>query len=97
MNITYSQSEAKSRFSEILALVSSGQTVSISHNGKTIAEIRQPERQDENLSRTDEEGFEDRLAELERRGVLVRSGKRWKPVHAGDPMPGAVERFLAER
>lgn len=97
MNITYSESEAKSRFSEILALVSNGETVSISHNGKTIAEIQQPKRQGENSSRTSEEGFEDRLAELERRGVLVRSGKPWKPVHAGDPMPGAVERFLADR
>ena len=89
MNITYSENEAKSRFSEILALVGKGETVSISQNGKAVAEIRQPESK----PRTTEERF----AELERRGVLTRTGKRWKPSHAGDPMPGAVKQFLDER
>ena len=89
MKVTYSESEAKSRFSEILALVGEGETVSISENGKTVAEIRRPERK---VNATEE-----RFAELERRGILTKTGKRWKPSHAGDPMPGAVKQFLAER
>ena len=41
--------------------------------------------------------FEEHLAELERRGVLIRGKGRWRPPPPGEPIPGALERFLAER
>lgn len=37
------------------------------------------------------------LDELEKRGVLLRSRKRWTPTGPGKHVPGALERFLAER
>jgi len=40
---------------------------------------------------------EDRLAELERRGVLVTPEGPPKPLRAIVTIPGALERFLAER
>lgn len=40
---------------------------------------------------------EERLAELERRGVLVRSKGPRKPFRPIATVPGALERFLAER
>ena len=40
---------------------------------------------------------EERLADLERRGELVRAKGRWRPPPSGEPIPGALERFLAER
>ena len=43
------------------------------------------------------DSFEERLAELERRGVLVRSKGPRKPLRPIATVPGALERFLAER
>ena len=88
MAITYSTYHAKARFSEVLRLVREGQIVTISYRGEPVAEIRPIEKK---------QTVEDRLEELERHGELVRSGSPWRPVAAGDPRPGAVERFLADR
>ena len=41
--------------------------------------------------------FEERLAELERRGELVPPTGPMKPLRAVAHIPGALERFLAER
>lgn len=41
--------------------------------------------------------IEERLAELERRGELVRAKRPWRPPPPAEPIPGALERFLAER
>ena len=43
------------------------------------------------------DSFEERLAELERRGVLVRAKGPRKPLRPIATVPGALERFLAER
>ena len=40
---------------------------------------------------------EEHLAELERRGALIRSKRRWRPPPPAEPIPGALERFLADR
>ena len=40
---------------------------------------------------------EERLAELERRGALIRATEPWRPPPPTDPIPGALERFLADR
>ena len=44
-----------------------------------------------------EDPFEERLAELERRGVLVPPSGPMKPLRPIATIPGALERFLADR
>lgn len=88
VNITYSTYQAKARFSEIMRMVRAGKTVAISYRGDPVAEIRPLEQQ---------KTIEDRLDELERRGILVRSGGVRKPFAAVAHVPGALDRFLSER
>lgn len=89
MSLIYSTYEAKTRFSELLRLVRSGKTVAISYRGEPVAEIRSLEQKSQTI--------EERLDELERRGILVRSGDVRKPLAAVTHRPGALHRFLAER
>ncbi len=89
MGITYSTYEAKARFAEVMRQVREGKTVTVSYRGEPVAEIRplQPE-----LATIDE-----RLEDLERRGVLVRSSLARRPLQVVERRAGAVERFLTER
>ena len=89
MAITYSTYEAKARFSEVLRQVREGETVTVTYRGEPVAEIRpiQPK------PKTTEE----RLNELERRGELIRSKGPRRPLRPVATIPGALERFLAER
>lgn len=89
MRLVYSTHEAKARFSELLRLVRSGQAVAISDRGEPVAEIRSLEPKQQTI--------EERLDELERRGILVRSRDERKPRAAVTHRPGALDRFLAER
>ena len=89
MGITYSASEARARFSEIIRLVRDGRTVTVSYRGEPVAKIRPiPER-----SAT----IEQKLDDLERRGVLVGPREPRVPFEGGVYVPGALERFLEER
>ena len=90
MTLIYSTSEAKARFSEVIRQVREGKTVTIFYRGEPVAEIRR-------IRRHQEQTIEERLDDLQRRGVLVRSGA---PRLAFQPVarrPGALARFLAER
>ena len=89
MSIVYSTYEAKARFSEVLRLVRSGTPVTVSHRGEPVAEIRPIEQQPQTIA--------ERLEELERRGILVRSREPRKPLTAVARRVGALDRFLAER
>ena len=89
MSITYSTYEAKARFSEVLRRVREGATVTVSYRGEPVAEIR--------AISSNNSTIEERLEDLERRGILVSSGERGKPLEAVAKRPGAVARFLAER
>ncbi len=89
MTITYSTYEAKARFSEVLRQVRQGKTVTISYRGEPAAEIRPIKRRKQTL--------EERLEELERRGVLVPAKSPGQPFPMLERRPGALERFLAER
>ena len=89
MDLVYSTYEAKARFSEVLRHVREGRTVTISYHGEPVAEVRAIEKTAQTI--------EERLEELTRRGVLTPpTGPRreFRPVAH---IPGAVERFLAER
>lgn len=90
MTLTYSAYEAKARFSEVLRHVrEEGRTITVSYRGEPVAEIRplQPRPQT----------IEERLDELERRGEVVRSREPRRPFELGDPSPGALAQFLADR
>ena len=89
MNATFSTYEAKARFSEVLRLVSSGTPVTVTRRGEPVAEIRPIEKTPQTIG--------ERLAELERRGILVRQRARRKPLVTVARRAGALKRFLAER
>lgn len=90
MSDTYSLYEAKARFSELIRQVREGRTVTVTYRGKPVAEIRPPAQKQETL--------EERLRYLEETGQLTpakgRFPKDWKPFAR---VPGALERFLADR
>ncbi len=89
MTITYSTYEAKARFSEVLRQVRQGKTVTISYRGEPAAEIRPipPKKQT----------LDERLQELERRGILVPAKNPNAQIRPIAHRPGALKRFLDER
>ena len=89
MGISYSVRKATAWFAEVLRQVREGKTVTVSYRGEPVAEVRpiQPEPAT----------IEQRLGHLERRGVLVRSSGRRRPLQAVARGAGALKRFLAER
>ncbi len=89
MPTIYSTYDAKARFSEIIRQVRSGKTILVSYRGELVAEVRPIQRGPFTI--------EERLDELERRGVLVRSTAPAEPIMTVARRPGALKRFLAER
>ena len=89
MTITYSTYEAKARFSEVLRQVREGKTVTISYRGEPTAEIRPIERRKQSI--------EECLDQMEREGTLTRARKPRQPIRMVARVPGALERFLADR
>ena len=89
MPIDFSISEAEARISELLRLVRAGKTVIVSDQGEPVAEFRPIKRATSTI--------EERLDELERRGVLVRSTVPGQPITPVVRCSGALKRFLAER
>ena len=41
--------------------------------------------------------LDERIEDFRRRGILVSSGKPRRPFKLGEPSPGVLERFLADR
>ena len=89
MGIVYSTYEAKARFSEVLRHVREGRAVTISYRGAPVAELRPLDNEPETI--------EDRLEELRRRGILQPAHGPKKPFKPVAHIPGALERFLADR
>jgi antitoxin (DNA-binding transcriptional repressor) of toxin-antitoxin stability system len=85
---TYSKHEVEGKLDEILQKVQAGERVVIALDGEEVAEIRPLAK------RTP---LEERLPELERRGIIgpvIRSKKRLRPIAH---RPGALARFLRTR
>lgn len=89
MSLIYSTYEAKARFSELLRQVREGKTVTISYRGEPVAEIRSIRKEPATI--------EERLEDLERRGILVRSDEARKSLKEVERRSGALRRFLDER
>jgi len=86
---TYSTSEAKAKFSEVLRKVRAGQRILIAHHGKPIAEIRPLRGADASL--------EGSMRRLEDEGILSRGAKPGMRPRPLAKKPGALARFLASR
>ena len=90
MTLIYSTSEAKARFSEVIRHVREGRTFTVSYRGEPVAEIR-------GIQRQRQQTIEERLDDLQRRGILVRSGAPGRRFSQWRVGRGALARFLAER
>ncbi len=110
MSITYSAHEAKARFAEVLRRVRSGETVTVSYRGEAVAEVRPLPQGEEPPPRNgamqsngaprpglSEAEIEERLDDMRRRGVLAPPNGPRQPFRPVATIPGALERFLAER
>jgi prevent-host-death family protein len=86
---TYSTYEAKSRFSEVIRHVRSGERVVIAYRGEPVAEIRPIEPAAPRLA--------SRLVRLKDQGVLVPLPAGKRALRPLGKRPGALKRFLAER
>ena len=89
MSATYSTYEAKAKFSEVIRRVREGETVVVSYHGDPVAEIKPIEAPKTTM--------EERMRELERRGVLVPARNPSMPFKPLGHRPGALERFLEDR
>ena len=89
MGISYSVHKATARFAEVIRQVREGKTVTVSYRGEPVAEIRPIQPKPATIDQ--------RLEDLERRGVLVGSNEPRRPLQAVARGAGALERFLAER
>ncbi len=89
MVTTYSTYDAKAKFSEVMRRVRDGETVIVSYRGDPVAKIKPIARQKTSL--------EERMADLERRGVLVPARRPREPFRALARRPGGLQRFLEDR
>ncbi len=90
MSLTYPIHEAKARFSEVIRQVREGKTVTISCRGEPVAEIR-------SVRPRQEPTLDERLRDLDSRGLLIRSTVPRRTLRPVERRPGALARFLAER
>jgi prevent-host-death family protein len=88
MGRVYSLYQAKAKLSEILRRVREGDTVTLSYRGEPVAEIRPIAR---------DQSIEDRILDLEARGVVAGAELPATKPPLLARRPGALKRFLAER
>lgn len=91
MASTHSIYETKAKLSELLRRVKSGREFVITERGKPIAKVIPFEEK--------EETPEERLARLEKEGVILPAKKKPSrlPLNIGQKRPGALKRFLEDR
>lgn len=89
MKLSYSIYETKSKLSEILRLVKKGKRITITDRGRDVARV---------VPLAEEEGVENRLADLIAAGVIVPATSPEMPdPSAFEVIPGALEDFIKER
>ena len=89
MKITFTIEDLKADLPGVLEYVREGKAANIEWGGEIIAELR-PVKPKKYTN-------EQRLKELRHRGLLKSSGEPKRPIEPGEPAPGALARFLAER
>lgn len=78
--------EAAARFPAIVERVRNGETVTVADEGQPAVEIRLAPGT-----------TREKLREIERDGILVRTTIRHRTRKIGERIPGALDRFLADR
>ena len=89
MKITFTISDLKSDPRWVLEQIRKDGAANIACDGKIVAEIRPLKPRKYTTER--------RLKEMRYRGILRSSGEPKRPIEPGEPSPGALARFLAER
>ena len=97
MKIYYSASEAKAQFSQVLKAVREGDTLIVTYRGDPVAEIRPIRKESETPSPEKLGKHEAHTEELRRRGILRPAYGPKQPFKPVAHIPGALERFLADR
>lgn len=92
---TYSTREAAARLPAIIEKVRNGKTVIVADEGEPAVEIRLASGA--RSASTTPATMREKLQELERDGTLVRTTIRNRNRKIGEPIPGALDRFLADR
>lgn len=97
MTTTYSTHDIEAEISDVIEQVRQGKTVTIYQEGKVFAEIRPLDSKNGPVEEDEKQTLEERLEDFRRRGILVSSDKPRRPFKLGEPSPGALKRFLADR
>ena len=97
MKIIYTTDEVLSNLSEILDAIHAGEKITVTDQDMPVAEIRPlPEERRQPYSNSTDK-LEQHMEEMRRRGVLGPAAGSRKEFNATEHIPGALERFLAER
>ena len=97
MKIIYSTEEVHEQLPEILKAVSEGESITVTDRGVPVAEIRPLSEERRKPYAESGNKLEQHLEEMRRRGVLGPTSSPRKEFKATEHIPGALERFLAER
>ena len=89
MKITFTISDLKSDPRWVLEQIRKDGAANIACDGKIVAEIRPLKPRKYTTER--------RMKEMRHRGILRSSGEPKRPIKPGEPSPGVLARFLAER
>jgi prevent-host-death family protein len=91
MSDQYSLYEAKAKLSALVRQVREGQSVVITVHGEPVAELRPY------VATPRKQTLAERVAEMEARGEIRSVGDPGAPFVIGEPVPGALQRFLEDR
>ena len=97
MRITFTISDLKSDPRWVLEHVRKGGAANIACDGKIVAEIRPTDSKNGPVEEDRKQTLDERIEDFRQRGILVSSGKPRRPFKLGEPSPGLLERFLADR
>ena len=92
MDGRYSLYEAKAKLSALVKMVREGRSVVITVHGEPVAELRP-------YAAVEPTGIDERVAELEARGLIVRAERARQSggLRQLKRVPGALDRFLKDR
>ena len=97
MKVTFTIADLKADPRWVLDYALKEGAVNIACDGEIVAELRPVDSQNGSAGEDKKQTLEERLDDFRKRGILVSSGKPRRPFKLGEPSPGVLERFLADR
>ena len=97
MKIIYTTEDVLTKLPEILEAVRAGERITVTDQGMPVAEIGPLPEDRRAPYPAGADNLEQHLEEMRRRGVLGPTSSPRKEFKATEHIPGALERFLAER